>query len=221
MKKLLLLFIISATFIAGCSFSIVSPSGSNTESSSSPKQEAENLPEEAFATEVESILDEKLNILKQVAADELIVKSVTDSNEENKIPDQNKIEDIDKKWQRNEPSIKPLLTKLLTNDIALALVRIEENYPGFTTLFITDKNGLVVATTIKTLSYQHSDEYWWQQCIVENKGIASYSGFQYDLSTHAEGVSFYVPIKDQGGQAIGCMKAFFDIAAIYHDILED
>jgi len=108
-----------------------------------------------------------------------------------------------------------LVKELMTNDCARVLAEFQDNHSGFPEVFVTDKRGLLVATTNKTSDYYQADEPWWTEAYNEGKGKAFHGRIEYDDSAGYEAISMYAPIKDpQTDELIGVVKAVCNVTAI-------
>lgn len=206
--KTLLALIFTAS-LAGCVQS--------TQINEPEKNAQDNFPSTSNA-EISAIMDEKIDLLQNIAEDPIIIDAAILSSEASRSLSSSELERIESGWENSTAENSDLISGLLTNDVALALVRVEENFPGFTEIFVTDKNGVVFASTIKTEDYLQSDEEWWQRCFSEGSGEAFYSELSFDTSASSEGMAIHVPIM-HNGQSIGCIKAFFGVTSLYQEIL--
>ncbi|MBU1006153.1 MAG: HAMP domain-containing protein, partial [Candidatus Omnitrophica bacterium] len=81
-------------------------------------------------------------------------------------------------------------------------------YRVFVEMFITNKYGVNVAQTGKTIDYYQADEEWWQAA--KRDGVYV-SDAGYDESSGVYSVDICAEIKDDGGNFLGVMKAVLNI----------
>ncbi len=185
------------------------------------KAEIEPIQTSEFSPEIQKILVKKLSTLEKFAADDLFVDLIAQVNEENQQLTIKDIDRIDQQWRNESESIEEFISEKTTNDTALALIRFQENFPGFMEIFVTDRKGVIAASTNVTSDYFQADEDWWLRCFNDGKG-ESYKDttIDYDQSAQTEGVALYVPIYEKDSKRFqGCIKSFFSITAIYQEII--
>ena len=167
-----------------------------------------------LAPEVEAVLERKISLVAELMADPVIVDGVQRANQEHEEISLEEILELDEKW-RNTEGVDEFIAGFLDNDVAHALIEFQEQYPGFSEIFIADAYGLNVGQTNKTTDFYQADEDWWIGAYDEGKGRAFYGVIEFDESAQAEAISLYVPVLDlRDKKAIGVAKAVVSIAAI-------
>jgi hypothetical protein len=167
-----------------------------------------------LAPEVEAVLERKISLVAELLADPVIIDGVQRANQEHESISLEEILGLDEKW-RNTEGVDEFIEAFLENDVAHTLIEFQEQYPGFSEIFIADAHGLNVGQTNKTTDYYQADEDWWIGAYNEGRGQASYGVIEFDESAQAQAISLYVPVLDPDGQkAIGVAKAVVNIAAI-------
>ncbi len=78
----------------------------------------------------------------------------------------------------------------------------------FAEVFVTDANGLVVATSGQTSDFVQRDEDWWRQAYA---GLANVSDVEIDQSAGTIALSVSVPLLDIDGETVGAMKGVIDL----------
>ena len=81
----------------------------------------------------------------------------------------------------------------------------------FAELFVTDRNGYVVAGSGPTSDFVQSDEAWWQEAF---SGLAHVSGVELDESTGTVSVSIAWPVVGGGGAVVGVAKGILDLGRL-------
>ncbi|MEE8550705.1 MAG: methyl-accepting chemotaxis protein [Gemmatimonadota bacterium] len=82
----------------------------------------------------------------------------------------------------------------------------------FGELFVTDRYGLVVATSAETSDFVQSEEEWWQAAF---EGKDFLSEVERDESSGSIALSLSVPVRDASDQTVGVLKAVLDLRQIY------
>jgi methyl-accepting chemotaxis protein len=78
-------------------------------------------------------------------------------------------------------------------------------------VFVTDRNGFVVAGSGPTSDFVQSDEQWWQEAF---SGLAHVSQPEWDESSGAVSVSISWPIPGPGGAIVGVVKGVIDLGRL-------
>jgi hypothetical protein len=167
-----------------------------------------------FSKELKQVLENKIELLQNIAKDPCIIEKVKISNSNNRDFNLSEILETDKKWQETE-GLDDFIKSLLTNESAQYLIDFQEKHDEFVEIFITDKKGLVIGETNKTSDYYQADEPWWIKAYNQGTGNTFYGEIEYDESALAESIPIYIPVIDPGiNKAIGVIKAVCDITAI-------
>ncbi len=178
-----------------------------------PVSESSGL-ESIFSRELYAVLKRRLELLVKLAEHPAVIEAVRTANKEQSKLSQASIDKLDKEWKESRgPS--DLVKRLMTNQCARVLAEFQDSQSGFPEIFVTDKRGLIVATTNMTSDYYQADEPWWSEAWNEGRGKAYYGRIEYDDSAGHEAISLYAPVKDpETGELIGIIKAVCDIRAI-------
>lgn len=169
----------------------------------------------SLAPEVDAILKKKTALIEDLVRDPIIVNAVLRANEENRDLSQEDILEIDERWRSEGGVSDELIQTFLTNETAFRLIEFQEEFPGFSEIFITDERGLNVGQTNKTTDFYQADENWWVESYNEGSGKVFYGPIEFDESAQAEAISLYVPVRNPETNAtIGVAKAVLSVAAI-------
>ncbi len=172
------------------------------------------IQETLLAPEVEAVLGRKISLVAELLLDPVIIDGLRKANQEHESISLEEILGLDEKW-RNTEGVDEFIEVFLTNDVAHKLLEFQEQYPGFSEIFVVDAYGLNVGQTNKTTDYYQADEDWWIGAYNGGEGKASYGLIEFDESAQTEAISLYVPVIDPYEQkAIGVAKAVVNIAAI-------
>lgn len=170
--------------------------------------------EKGFSKEVEQVLVNKLALVKQIAGNPIVLKTVQEANVKNQDLSLEDIMKKDDKWRKTE-GVDDVIKSYMANECAGYLVDFQEANSGFPEIFVTDTKGLIVATTNKTSDFYQADEDWWVKAYDEGRGRSYWGDIEYDESSMAESIALYVPVTDSTTQkTIGVIKAICDITAI-------
>ncbi len=184
----------------------------------SPSQKTNNENKNIlFAPEIENILSIKIELIKSVFDNKIIIEAIEKANEKNKNISQKQIAVLDNQWivaDQNDSFIK----SFSSGPAALALLEFKKTYPEFSEIFVTDIFGLNVAQTNKTSDFYQADENWWIKSYNNGSGQESHGEIEFDESSQKEAISVYIPIKNSEDQVIGIAKAVINIAFIKSEL---
>lgn len=170
--------------------------------------------EKGFSKEVEQVLVNKLALIKQIAANPVVLRAVQEANAANQALSLEEIMKKDDRWRKTE-GVDDVIKSYMANECAEYLADFQEANSGFPEIFLTDVKGLIVATTNKTSDFYQADEKWWVKAYDGGRGRNYWGDIEYDESSMAEAIALYVPITDSATQkTIGVIKAICDITAI-------
>ena len=175
--------------------------------------------EQPFSKEVEGVLQRKIDRLRELTEDPVILQAVKDSNvKHTEIPLADLLV-IDRQWIAKDQAVEPLVKELLTNACADRLTAFQDAQEGYPEVFIADARGVNVCLTNRTSDYYQADEDWWVQSYDESRGKTFYGKIEYDDSAMVESIPVFLPIPDPAThQAIGVMKAVVDITAVKREL---
>ena len=173
----------------------------------------------AFSKEVSAVLERRINVLRELAADPVILQAVRESNVKHQdltLPD---ILTLDRKWIAKDKGVETFVKSLLTNTCANRLMVFQDAHDGYPEIFIADAQGANVCITNRTSDYYQADEDWWVQGYNDGQGKTFYGKIEYDESAMSESIPVFLPVKDPDTkQAIGVMKVIVDITAIKREL---
>ncbi|ATX79519.1 PAS domain S-box-containing protein [Mariprofundus aestuarium] len=110
-----------------------------------------------------------------------------------------------------ESSSDPFIVKHLTNRVAAFLKQQQILFPGmYGEIFLTNRFGVMVASTGKLTTLAHADKYWWKAAFDKGDGKIFFDDRGFDTSVGGYVLGVVVPIY-QGGEIIGLMKANINI----------
>lgn len=165
--------------------------------------------------EVDAVLRRKMTLLIQLLRDPFIVAEVEKSNKIHQDIKLVEILELDRKWRSGDIVF---ISPFLTNEVALRLLKFQEENSGFSEIFISDAHGLNVGQTNKTTDYYQADEDWWVLAYDSGRGKEHYGSIEFDESSQTEAISIYIPIMSDAAGAIGVSKAVISVAAIKFEL---
>ncbi len=170
---------------------------------------------EVVNTDVASL---KAMTLSPVVIDELRAANAAN---ERKDPDElaSQLAELDQAWMDGDPSVEPLVTKILNNKVSQNLRLFQENFPSEVEVFITDLQGANVSMTGRTGDYIQADEDWWQQAYNGGQGAVFVGAVEQDESTGIWAMDVGLPVFDSSnGNVIGVLRGTVDVSVIFNDL---
>ncbi|MBN2450614.1 MAG: cache domain-containing protein [Lentisphaeria bacterium] len=167
-----------------------------------------------YAPGLQSLLDAKVALLEGLARDPAIRSQVEAANRVHASLSAKELAGLDARWCQADGDDPPG-RELLGNAAAQRLAEFRARNPGFPEIFLTDRQGLVVAMSNRTSDYLQADEDWWQQTYAGGKGHAFFGGIEYDASALSQAIALAVPIPAEPGRPVaGVIKALYEVDAI-------
>ena len=171
-----------------------------------------------FSAKIEALLSKKIGIAAQSLNDPVILSGVRQANEQHKNISLSDIRRLDQRWVTTQ-GVDDFIKSFLTNAVALKLLDMQKQNPGFTEIFVTDAYGMNVGQTNKTSDYYQADEDWWTDTWAGGAGKAQHGPIEYDESAQTESIPLYIPILDPDTKkVIGIAKIVADINVISQEI---
>ncbi|MCX6550954.1 MAG: cache domain-containing protein, partial [Acidobacteria bacterium] len=126
-------------------------------------------------------------------------------------PDPAKILEFEKAWASN-PSAAAARLGVFDNAASRYLRDIVENDRVYREIFVTDREGRLVAASNPTTNYYQADEAWWKEAFDDGvRGRVAVSDVQWDASSKTNALEFAVPIAERPGERlVGILKVVAD-----------
>lgn len=132
-----------------------------------------------------------------------------------------KIEQLNRQWIETEDLNDPFIQSHMTNPVANHLKLQQDIFPGmYGEIFLTNRYGVMIATTGKLTTLAHAHKYWWRACYNNGKGRIFFDDRGFDTSVKGYVLGIVVPIKENG-DLIGILKCNINIMGSLHHIIED
>ncbi len=87
-------------------------------------------------------------------------------------------------------------------------------------IFLTNRYGVMIATTGKLTTLAHAHKYWWRACYNNGKGRVFFDDRGFDTSVKGYVLGIVVPIVENG-DIIGILKCNINIMGPMRQIIED
>jgi len=120
---------------------------------------------------------------------------------------------LDAQWPSLVPGDPPLQA-VLENPGAESLNRYRALHPENAEIFVTDREGRVVASTGRTSDYDQADEAWWQKGKSMPPGSVWTDELNYDDSAKVFSLDVVSPLYE-GGEFAGVSKISVDISSLF------
>ncbi|MGF1762177.1 EAL domain-containing protein [Aliivibrio kagoshimensis] len=120
---------------------------------------------------------------------------------------------IGMKWQNgsHSPVINEILTNPASKEIQAFVNTMNSGYGSqlLSEMFVTNKYGVVTATSGRTSNYLQSDQAWYQQALKEESFFVGDVVYDASLSTYASSVA--IKLYDSKGEYIGILNTILNI----------
>jgi len=184
----------------------------------------ENISEET-ASRVNSHLQEKISIGMTLSSAPLIRDALLKSNSEySSRSDDDRKQEIDirnQKWMKTSDVKNPFIQAYMTNPVAAYLKSQQTIIPGeYGEIFLTNRYGVMIATTGKLTTLAHAHKYWWLESYNNGKGKIFLDDRGFDTSVEGYVLGVVIPIMDNN-EIIGILKCNINILGRLNDINQD
>jgi len=179
---------------------------------------------EAVSQEIDSHFEEITNTVKTVSSAPLIKTTLQESNAMfAKLSDHDKkeyITSLGEKWTETNDLEDPFLQTYLSNPVADYL-KLQKNVipKRYGEIFITNRDGVIIASTNKLTTINHSHKYWWIAAFDEGQGRIFLDDRGFDTSAEGYVLGVVVPI-NYNNEIIGMIKANVNIIDLLSHVIE-
>jgi putative methionine-R-sulfoxide reductase with GAF domain len=153
------------------------------------------------AIEISQTLKREVGLLKTLALDETIENTV-EAASRGEVLTQEEIQRLDSQWRvadANDNNASPIVSRVLYNRTSTQLRQFQQNFSQHVEVFLTNQQGINIATTNRTSDYYQGDEAWWQIAYRERIYIGQP---EYDESTKTTVVIIAIAIRDEESQNV-------------------
>ena len=180
---------------------------------------------EAGALHVESHLKEKAAIAVTISSAPLIKSALLISNSKfAALSDNARKHEIDRRnqqWMKTSDTNDPFIRDHMTNSVAEYLryqqILMPEDYGE---IFLTNRYGVMIATTGKLTTLAHAHKYWWVACYNDGQGRIFLDDRGFDTSVEGYVLGVVIPIKHEN-EIIGILKCNVNIMGSLTDIVQE
>ncbi len=130
------------------------------------------------------------------------------------------IRSLNTRWRAAADATDPLVRERLGNPVALYLKTHQQANPGeYGEIFVTNRQGAMIASTGKLTTLAHAHKYWWQAGWHGGTGRIFFDDRGFDASVSGYVLGVVAPLFD-GERFVGMIKANFNILHILKRIVE-
>ncbi len=180
---------------------------------------------EQVAQRVDSHLKEKISVAITLASAPIIKQTLQQSNQQfaalSAEMRKQKIQALNTQWQDADSIDDLFIQKHLTNPLAQFLKSQQMLLPGeYGEIFLTNRFGVMIASTGKLTTLAHAHKYWWQASYDDGHGRVFLDDRGYDTSVDGYVLGVVVPIKING-EIIGLLKSNVNIMGSLTGFVQD
>lgn len=170
------------------------------------------------AEQIENEINKLIIITQAIASTPTIRKNLTQSNNEfgalTKKDRVAYIEELNNIWVHTSDINDVFIQDRMINEVGQYLQQQQQQEADlFGEVFVTNKYGVMIATTKKLTTLAHSQKYWWEGCYSEGEGAIYIDDRGFDQSVGAYVLGIVVPIYDDGN-IIGILKSNYKISEL-------
>ncbi len=157
----------------------------------------------------------EIDVLETLARTPSLVDAIKQANLDRSELSEAEIADMDQKWIDKDASMNALVNEISANELTSYLRDFMSINPEQVEVFVTDKEGLVVAMTTRTSDFRQSDEGWWQSAYADGAGNSYIADVEFDESANSYAMNLGIPIYDpQTKKAIGVLRGTLDVSSL-------
>lgn len=177
-----------------------------------------------MALHLNSRLKEKATVAVTLSSSPLIREALFRSNDEySSMPGPERVEKIDqlnRQWKESDLDDSLVLDRM-TSPVAEYLKRQQVLFPDeYGEIFLTNRYGVMIATTGKLTTLAHRSKYWWQACYYKGKGRVFLDDRGFDMSVKGYVLGVVIPIRYEGS-IIGILKCNVNILGSLSDVIQN
>jgi signal transduction histidine kinase len=191
------------------------------------EKELENIKyfSEEAALHLDSHLNEKIKIASTLSSSPLIKDALLKSNAQfaalSDLKRKNEIDKLNLQWKNTANINSPFLQSYLTNPVAEYLKQQQTIIPDeYGEIFLTNRYGVMIATTGKLTTLAHAQKYWWQATYHDGEGKIFLDDRGFDNSVKGYVLGVVIPIKDKN-EIIGILKCNVNTMGSLTDIVQE
>lgn len=178
-----------------------------------------------IALHIESHIEEKSANALALANTPLLRKALRQSNGEyGKLPERerkNRINLLNRRWMETKNINDPFILTYMNNPVADHLKSHQKLFPReFGEIFLTNRYGVIIATSKKLTTLAHSHKYWWVAGYNEGKGRIFLDDRGFDTSVGGYVLGVVIPIA-LNNEILGILKCNVNILGPLSHMIEE
>ncbi len=123
------------------------------------------------------------------------------------------------KWKAIKNENDAFILEFTNNEAAQFLKEQQKNLSGeYGEIFLTNKYGVIIASTAKLTTLAHAHKYWWKGAYNNGKGTVFFDDRGYDESVGGYVLGIVLPIKEDN-KIIGILKVNLNILGSISEML--
>jgi GAF domain-containing protein/HAMP domain-containing protein len=155
----------------------------------------------AKAVEIGQAVERESDVLKALAFDKAVQDAAQAASQSGTLS-QAEIDRLDQQWQAADAAdnnADPLVASVLSNKLSSDLRRFQKDFPQHVEVFVTDTQGVSIASTNRTSDYYQADEEWWQTAYQQGLYVGQP---EYDQSSKSLAIVMATAIRANGSENI-------------------
>lgn len=178
-----------------------------------------------IAFHLESHLKEKTLIASTLSSAPLIKNALLKSNSEFALLTENErkheIDRQNQQWMKTTDINDPFIQTHMTTPVADYLKYQQTLIPGeYGEIFLTNRYGVMIATTGKLTTLAHANKYWWKAGNNDGSGRFFLDDRGFDTSVQGYVLGVVIPIMD-GNEIVGILKCNVNIMGPLTDVVQE
>ena len=173
----------------------------------------------ARSTEIGLAVEREIQALKVLALSKTLQDAAMVASQAPPLS-QAKISRLDQQWQtadKNNNNADPLVAAVLNNEISSELRIFREQFPQQVEVFLTNTQGVNIASTNRTSDYLQADEEWWQTAYKDGQYIGQP---EFDASSKTIAINMAVTIRQNGnGEILGVLRTTVNFTALSDSLI--
>lgn len=178
-----------------------------------------------IANNIENRLQDKAEISTAFSSSNSVTTALLESNKYYaSIPEHQRNKQImilNDRWQNISEKNNPFILERTNNKLSDYFKQQQTNTPGFYgEIFLTNKFGVMIASTEKLTTLAHAHKYWWIEAFNNGKGKIFFDDRGYDESVGDYVLGIVIPIK-KNGQIIGILKSNIRVLNLLQQVIKN
>ena len=173
----------------------------------------------ARSTEIGLAVQREIQALKVLALNKTLQDAAMVASQEAPLS-QTEISQLDQRWRDADNAnndADPLVASVLNNEISSELRKFKQQFPQQVEVFLTNSQGVNIASTNRTSDYLQADEEWWQTAFKDGQYIGQP---EFDASSKAIAINMAVAIRQNGdGDILGVLRTTVNFTTLSDSLI--